>query len=370
MMRHRYMHQALLFARALARRICQLPLPGTCWQLQSAISVAFMTTFFHILPTPCIARDGVRYQHISYSASIYSGWERYENSYDSIFGEHVINGSNWSITPRGLLAAHVQTINYGGCWEGAYEKAIHMQRQFFAYIQGYPRLFRASSIAGGNAVNQVLGVSHCGPWFPCMASAEAIMGRYHSISLRFRLDKPTRVHIFGSVFYGLSYDGHSELTGFSAGAGGITSIYHEDAQQFVYRREFNIYPSGMDTDRQTLSLQPGQYVLSHYVHSGDLVRYATPCSQAGNDYIAYALAVDAVGLSSVVVLIFGSSREIPDITILLADLDGDGCITDADLLAVLMNFGAEFAPGDVNLDGVVDDADLLIVLSLLGECYL
>ena len=50
------------------------------------------------------------------------------------------------------------------------------------------------------------------------------------------------------------------------------------------------------------------------------------------------------------------------------DVDFDGCIDDADLLAVLFNFG-ETGPRcqDLNYDRVVDDADLLIVLFNFGN---
>ena len=50
------------------------------------------------------------------------------------------------------------------------------------------------------------------------------------------------------------------------------------------------------------------------------------------------------------------------------DVDFDGCIDDADLLAVLFSFGAT-GPRyqDVNYDGVVDDANLLTVLFSFGN---
>lgn len=54
-----------------------------------------------------------------------------------------------------------------------------------------------------------------------------------------------------------------------------------------------------------------------------------------------------------------------------ADVNNDGTIDDADLLAILTSFGS---PGtgytrheDINKDGVVDDADLLLVLSNFGN---
>ena len=52
------------------------------------------------------------------------------------------------------------------------------------------------------------------------------------------------------------------------------------------------------------------------------------------------------------------------------DTNGDGCVDDADLLAVLFAFGTPGTgytrPEDINKDGVVDDADLLTVLFNFG----
>jgi hypothetical protein len=49
------------------------------------------------------------------------------------------------------------------------------------------------------------------------------------------------------------------------------------------------------------------------------------------------------------------------------DVNGDGCVDDADLLIVLFNFGNAGGQGDVNCDNIVDDADLLIVLFNFGS---
>ena len=50
------------------------------------------------------------------------------------------------------------------------------------------------------------------------------------------------------------------------------------------------------------------------------------------------------------------------------DVDGNGCVDDADLLSVLFAFGSsECSPADVNGDGIVDDADLLTVLFNFGS---
>jgi hypothetical protein len=51
------------------------------------------------------------------------------------------------------------------------------------------------------------------------------------------------------------------------------------------------------------------------------------------------------------------------------DINRDGCVDDADLLAVLFAFGqtGSALPEDTNCDGVVDDADLLEVLFAFGQ---
>ena len=51
------------------------------------------------------------------------------------------------------------------------------------------------------------------------------------------------------------------------------------------------------------------------------------------------------------------------------DVDGSGCVDDADLLAVLFAFGNSGSnlPEDVTRDGTVDDADLLVVLFNFGS---
>lgn len=50
----------------------------------------------------------------------------------------------------------------------------------------------------------------------------------------------------------------------------------------------------------------------------------------------------------------------------LADLNGDGCVSDDDLLEVLFAFGQSGVPQDLDGDGIVSDSDLLIVLFSFG----
>lgn len=49
------------------------------------------------------------------------------------------------------------------------------------------------------------------------------------------------------------------------------------------------------------------------------------------------------------------------------DVNDDGCVDDADLLAVLFSFGGDDPDADLDNNGVVDDADLLLVLFNFGN---
>ncbi|MCX7992675.1 MAG: hypothetical protein N2651_03285 [Fimbriimonadales bacterium] len=89
----------------------------------------------------------------------------------------------------------------------------------------------------------------------------------------------------------------------------------------------------------------------------------------GDAHIGVEVPVSiAAGGSAEVIFIhtYGSGRPA---TCNLADVNLDGIVDDADLLAVLFAFGSS-APNanvDANLDGVVDDADLLLVLFSFGS---
>jgi probable HAF family extracellular repeat protein len=53
---------------------------------------------------------------------------------------------------------------------------------------------------------------------------------------------------------------------------------------------------------------------------------------------------------------------------LRGDVNRNGCVDDADLLAVLFAFGGQgYRNEDLNWDGIIDDADLVIVLSNFGS---
>jgi len=63
-----------------------------------------------------------------------------------------------------------------------------------------------------------------------------------------------------------------------------------------------------------------------------------------------------------------SSVRIDFANALLGDVNGDQCVDDSDLLAILLAFGSvgENLPEDVNMDGIVDDTDLIYALFNFG----
>jgi hypothetical protein len=55
------------------------------------------------------------------------------------------------------------------------------------------------------------------------------------------------------------------------------------------------------------------------------------------------------------------------VTLPTGDVNGNGCVDDADLLAILFNFGGNDPRYDLNGDNIIDDADLLTVLFNFGS---
>lgn len=93
----------------------------------------------------------------------------------------------------------------------------------------------------------------------------------------------------------------------------------------------------------------------------------SPCVDSGDDSVVLSNWVDMDGQPRIA----GAQvdRGADEVHPIEGDVNGDGCVDDIDLLAVLFAFG-ETGPNlaeDLNNDGVVDDADLLIVLFNFGS---
>lgn len=127
--------------------------------------------------------------------------------------------------------------------------------------------------------------------------------------------------------------------------------------------------------------------------SGQPLRVDTSCRLSGLGYVGPTITGTA-SVSSVPANIAGScspypncpnrldedDTEIPveggdrsveplpeEIIIYLADIDGSGCVDDADLVALLIRFGETVdSAEDINWDGIVDDADLIALLMDFG----
>jgi hypothetical protein len=107
---------------------------------------------------------------------------------------------------------------------------------------------------------------------------------------------------------------------------------------------------------------------------------------AGPPAVLSAYVSGSGGTTAVLSMFYekGGSTGVPS-EIIRSDVNGDRCVDDADLLAVLFCIGnlvniddsdnpavtinQDCLAADVNMDGVVDDADLLMVLFNLGTCY-
>lgn len=111
----------------------------------------------------------------------------------------------------------------------------------------------------------------------------------------------------------------------------------------------------------------GQVVRQETVTLGDSGAFTVPNVPSGTFKVWIkargwlATETDGVTIPNLLPIAFSSGA--------LGDANGDNIIDDADLLAVLFNFGqtgSELAE-DLNRDGVVDDADLLVVLFNFGS---
>jgi uncharacterized delta-60 repeat protein len=131
----------------------------------------------------------------------------------------------------------------------------------------------------------------------------------------------------------------------------------------------NVYVTGLSLGAGTQY----DYTTVKYDTSGNLLWVARYNGTGNGDDIPTAVVVDGRGN----VYVTGRSWNGTDfdyltvkyIQVLPGDVNGDGCVDDGDLLAVLSAFGQRGSglAEDLNNDGVVDDADLLEVLFNFGS---
>jgi len=132
----------------------------------------------------------------------------------------------------------------------------------------------------------------------------------------------------------------------------------------------SVYVTGFSGD-------PSDYATVKYDANGNQLWVARYNGASNGEDVATALTVDSQG--NVYVTGFSASSETFDYatvkyvqcpSLCPADVDGNGIVDDADLLAVLFAFGntgSNLERADVDCSGVVDDADLLRVLFDFGS---
>ena len=139
----------------------------------------------------------------------------------------------------------------------------------------------------------------------------------------------------------------SEAFGVSADGTVVVGRAENAAGQF---RAFRWTASGMEDLNQTYAA---------LLTNGSVLRSANAISPDGRYIVGWGRNA-ATGRAEAFLLDTGFPRR--------GDVDRNGCVDDADLLAVLSAFGERgYRNEDLNWDGVIDDADLLIVLFNFGS---
>ena len=173
--------------------------------------------------------------------------------------------------------------------------------------------------------------------------------------------------------HAIAVDSHGNVYVVGAADGGCTMVkYDSHGNELWIVRHQSLSPHQMMVDDD----QGSVYVMGSSVGGSTVVRYDSNGSELWTVYRpqveARALAIDAQGN----VYVTGWARQYNSDYVTIkyeqlrtGDVNGDGCVDDSDLLAVLFAFentGSNL-PEDLNGDGTVDDADLLEVLFNFGS---
>jgi hypothetical protein len=173
--------------------------------------------------------------------------------------------------------------------------------------------------------------------------------------------------------HAIAVDSHGNVYVVGAADGGCTMVkYDSHGNELWIVRHQSLSPHQMMVDDD----QGSVYVMGSSVGGSTVVRYDSNGSELWTVYRpqveARALAIDAQGN----VYVTGWARQYNSDYVTIkyeqlrtGDVNGDGCVDDSDLLAVLFAFGdtGSNLPEDLNGDGTVDDADLLEVLFNFGS---
>ncbi len=350
--------------------------------LQRACSMAVgiaLVTVAH-LPMLCHADGGFYYYGVSHSRSVTVELHCLASQSRGEQGSVVINSDRWSLPLPGITIA--ETCHYHeeeACvivtaqGKGASVSLLHS-------LYGRPESLRLGYLSGGGFLSVRTDTRIC-PRFGS-PSAKGAASNGADVAVTFSVGRVQTARVIGVVAYSSVLRGEQQFTKFDIGLFNfaIWDVTDPNNPVLVYIKSFSFTePGGINHFDDSLTLYPGRiYVLDFTTNSGGSVNATSQIGPNARSASAYASGV--LGSSARLYITFNPQPFLPEV--IQSDVNGDGCIDDADLLAVLSCLGStivdtdndvilktECAPSDVNLDGVVDDADLLIVMQNLGMCY-
>lgn len=343
--------------------------------LWRGLFVMYTSLTLLLIPKQCIADEpGFDYTYVEYRYGCGVRLWDYPPGGDSVSGARVIGCRNcsWLEVPRNVTA-------YSYISEGS----IIFGNTRFGSIKQIGILSAGGNPMWMDAEGRFIG-GGMGRATSRLDEANVYLtaGSNNSVSIHFRVLKPTLVTIVGCVAYAMLFGGGARPEGSVTGGGQLIGSFRLIP---VYYRNISIpNPGALDIFEQTLILQPGDYIAEFSTTTHQWT--AAVASRSDLYEINEAMCVMPF-TNSVRLWVIRHPFRIPPgyraYEVLSADINENGCIEDADLLYILSYFGKRFVhihtddivvdpegiSADVNYDGVVDDGDLLQVFGLFGHCY-
>jgi len=295
----------------------------------------------------------------------------------------VINDNSWVLTAPGLTAVNAPcegtTI---GCAYTSYKgKAINFS--LLHSLHGTPTVMQIRhNTAKGFLYSETLFLN-------CYFGEALAAGRTSNdsqVEIVFSLTRSGTVRVIGAVGYATALQGLPIVItrqGSYVAETYIFDITNPSETVIVYSRSsISLEPGGIYEFDDTVHLAAGRIYALYLVTASD--DWVTASSETVNaPAIVSASCSGTGGTAAVITLLYDECTQsyvTPEV--IRSDVNGDGCVDDADLLAVLFCFGTLVNVGegdinlrtdclaaDVNMDGIVDDADLLTILWNMGICY-
>ncbi len=254
----------------------------------------------------------------------------------------------------------------------------------YLYIGAYDQLLLAKAHPYTGAILSVGEYQNC----VCLVQGRSLEDGAFGRSMLWRAAPQHVMPAFGMVF---AHDGAGEMleayiaSGFGIEVANVVGLEWVGANLYATTRraflrlalmenqpffeftEYNLY--GVPTDHElgglALDASEGQLYLATASSRGEAALWRLQV----NDRTASVAATLVARLTEVGYPVGRWPTSLGWVPAQSGDVNGDGCVDDADLLQVLFAFG-QSDPNlleDLNRDGIVDDADLLLVLFNFGN---